>query len=120
MKRLLDDEETCALLQKRIIRLEIFRIDTIDSQKLQRLAQTFDRIIELILNVKNSNMMIDSIISTAIHLWSTKELFSLHVCGSMSDDAIKNLREWVINHSNLTKEHSFATIYQANWFSLWW
>ncbi|CAF1193248.1 unnamed protein product [Rotaria sp. Silwood1] len=120
LKTLLDDEPTCNLLRKRIVRLEIFQGENIDSEELQRIADVFNNLIEFILNMKESKIVIDLIILTALTLWNKKELFSLHIGGSMSDEATQNLQKWLINHTDLTLDHSFATTYESNWFSLWW
>ncbi|CAM4799608.1 unnamed protein product [Rotaria magnacalcarata] len=53
-------------------------------------------------------------------LENNQELFSLHIVGSMSAETTENLQEWLVHHSDLTREHSFAVAYQKNWFSLWW
>ncbi|CAF2929142.1 unnamed protein product [Rotaria sp. Silwood2] len=120
IKILLDDEPSCNLLQKRIVRLEIFKGENIDLEQLQRIAHVFNHLIELTVNMKKSKMFIDSIILAIVTLWNKKELFALHVGGSMSDETTKNLQEWVINHTDLTIDHSFTTTYESNWFSLWW
>ncbi|CAM4821089.1 unnamed protein product, partial [Rotaria magnacalcarata] len=54
------------------------------------------------------------------HMRNNQELFSLHIVGSMSAETTENLQEWLVHHSDLTREHSFAVAYQKNWFSLWW
>ncbi|CAF1023070.1 unnamed protein product [Rotaria sordida] len=120
IKNLLDDEPACNLLQKRLIRLEIFKGENMDVEQLQRIADVFNYLIEFILNMKKSKIFIDSIILTTLTLWNKKELFSLHIGGLMSDEATKNLQEWLINHTDLTREHSFVTTYENDWFSLWW
>ncbi|CAF3515198.1 unnamed protein product [Rotaria socialis] len=120
IKHLLEDEPTCSLLQKQIVRLEIFRVEAIDTEQLKRIALVFNKIIEFILNIENSRTFIDSIITAALLLWKNKELFSLHIGGLMSAEATENLQEWMVHHSDLTREHSFAIAYQKNWFSLWW
>ncbi|CAF2260950.1 unnamed protein product [Rotaria magnacalcarata] len=68
IKHLLEDEPTCSLLQKQIVRLEIFRVETIDTEQLKRIGLVFNKIIEFILNIKNSKTFIDSIITTALLL----------------------------------------------------
>ncbi|CAF4932123.1 unnamed protein product, partial [Rotaria sp. Silwood1] len=47
------------------------------------------------------------------------QLIQLDIRGLRADDAKENLRQWFIDHTNLTTNSSFAVKYNENWLDLW-
>jgi hypothetical protein len=120
LKTLFDDESTCHLLRTQIIRLNV--IDWLDGKPdlLQSISQIFGSIRHLVITMKDSTLLIDDFLLEILSLWKGKSRLSLDVRGSLSEEIKKNLRQWIINHSHITTEDSFAVEYNDNWFDLWY
>jgi hypothetical protein len=73
----------------------------------------------MILRVKDSTVLNDSLLLQALEMWRKKELIYLSIEGSLSADGNKNLRQWFIDHNDLSVANSFAIDYQHNWIHLW-
>ncbi|CAF2820545.1 unnamed protein product [Rotaria sp. Silwood2] len=116
---LLDDKHICDLFEQQIIRLDICDWTGIESDPLKQIAQVFRRLNHLVLVLKDSTMLIDSIPLTLLTFWNSEELPSLSVDGSPSDEAKKNLRQWLIDNTRALAEDSFGVEYKDGWFSLW-
>jgi hypothetical protein len=119
LKILIDDECTCRLLQTRILRLNIIDWVDVKSDLLQRISKIFCSLRHLVITLKDSAVLIDDFVLTILSLWKDKSRLSLDVKGSLSEETSRNLRQWIINHSHIKAEDSFATEYNDNWFDLW-
>ncbi|CAF4050111.1 unnamed protein product [Rotaria sp. Silwood2] len=115
----LDDVCTCELLQQRIEYLKISHFREIDSIQLDTIAQKFKHLRDLGLSLDDSSIIVDSLILKVLLLWKDKNLRSLYIYGSVTDEVSKNLRQWLINHSHLRQEDSFCVGYVINWFLIW-
>jgi hypothetical protein len=73
----------------------------------------------LALTTKDAKVFIDPIALRVLALWYDKQLFSLYINGQLSQEANKNLRQWLIDHTHLTAKDSFSVKYHDNWFDLW-
>jgi hypothetical protein len=116
---LLENEATCNLLQQRIVRLHVLDWSNTESDLLQRTAIVFSNLQELALTTKDAKVFIDPIALRVLALWYDKQLFSLYINGQLSQEANKNLRQWLIDHTHLTAKDSFSVKYHDNWFDLW-
>ncbi len=119
LKILLDDESTCQLLQARILRLNVIDWVDIQSDLLQRISQIFSSLLHLVITMKDPTLLIDEFLSRILSLWKGKSRISIDVKGSLSEETRKYLRQWVIDHSHIRAEDSFAVEYNDNWFDLW-
>ncbi|CAF4057980.1 unnamed protein product [Rotaria sp. Silwood1] len=73
----------------------------------------------MILRVKDSKVLIDSLLLQALEMWRKEELIYLSIKGSLLADGNKNLRQWFIDHNDLSVANSFAIDCQHNWIPLW-
>ncbi len=119
LKILLDDESTCRLLQTQTIRLNIMDWVDIKSDLIQRISHVFSSLRHLVVTLKDSKLLIDDFILKILSFCEGKSRFSIDVKGLLSTEASRNLRQWIINHSHITAEDSFAVEYNNNWFDLW-
>ncbi len=119
LKNLLDDELTCHLLQQRIARLDIYDWLGIDVDLLKNVSRVFTNLRQLIVGSKDLDTIIDPTILAAIAHWHDKPLYWFFINGSLSDQAKTDLRQWLIDHTHLTSDDSFAAEYNDNWFILW-
>jgi hypothetical protein len=119
LKYLLDDEQTCHLLQQRITRLDIDDWSSTESDLLQHVSRIFSNLHQLIIGLNDSRMIMDSIIFAAIDNWYDKRLHWLFVNGSLSHQAKANLRQWLLDHTHLTTGDSFAVEHNDKWLTLW-
>ncbi|CAF0963237.1 unnamed protein product [Rotaria sordida] len=104
---------------RQIIRLDICEWAGIEPDSLQRIAKVFKSLNHLVLVPKDSAILIDWIPLTLLKSWNSKELPSLSVAGSPSNEAKTNLRQWLIDNTHLLTEDSFGVEYQDDWFNLW-
>jgi hypothetical protein len=116
---LLDDESTCRLLKNRIIRLNIVDWVDIESDILRRIAEVFSSLRHLVITLQDTQLFVNDFVLTILSLWNEKSCLSLDVKGLFPEDTKTNLRQWVIDHSYLTAEDSFAVEYNDDWFDLW-
>jgi hypothetical protein len=119
LKILLDDELTCQLVQTQIIRLNITDWIDIKSDLLERISQVFHSLCHIVITMKDSTILIDDFVLKILSLWKDKSRLSVDVKGSISEEKKKNLRQWLINHSHITINDSFAVECNDNWFDLW-
>jgi hypothetical protein len=119
LKTLFDNESTCHLLQTRITRLNIIDWVDVKSNLLQRISEIFCSLRHLVITLKDSNILIDDFVLTILSLWQGKSRLSLDVKGSLSEEASRNIRQWIVNHSHIKAEDSFAVEHNDNWFDLW-
>ncbi|CAF2698248.1 unnamed protein product [Rotaria sp. Silwood2] len=119
LSMVLDDASTCELLNKGIVDLEITDFQEVDSIQLDGIAQKFNHLRDLSLALKNPTVFVDSLILKVILLWRDKNLRSLYINGSLTDEMSKNFRQWLINHSHLCQEDLFTVEYKTNWITLW-
>ncbi|CAF3992299.1 unnamed protein product [Rotaria sp. Silwood1] len=115
----LDNKSICNLFERQIIRLDICDWTSIEPDALQRIVQVFRSLNHLVIVPQDSAILIDWIPLTLLKFWNSKELPSLSVNGSPSDEAKKNLRQWLIENIHLLTEDSFGVEYQDGWFNLW-
>lgn len=120
LKFLIDDHPTCGLLEQRIIRLVLFYWPTVKSDLLQPLFRVFRRLRHLCLNprysmIPSAELFLSSILSQA----NIKQLTTLIIGIKVSDEINENLRQWVIDHTELTIDDSFAVVGIDNRFILW-
>ncbi|CAF1176703.1 unnamed protein product [Rotaria magnacalcarata] len=116
----LDDISTCELLQKRIVNLGITNIQEIDSIPLGIISRQFSNLRDLSLCVEKSTVFIDSLILAVLSMWKDKNLRSFHIKGSPTDEATKNVSEWLMDHSHLDGEDSFYVEYDSKWIVVWY
>lgn len=116
---LLDDQALCKILQQQITRLDISEWVGINSDLLQRIAEVFINLNHLVLVLQDSTSIIDSIPLTLLKFWNSTSLPSLSIKGSLSDEAKQNMRQWLINNSQLLAQSSFGVEYTDGWFDLW-
>jgi hypothetical protein len=120
LKASLDNEPTCHLLKTRIVRLHIAKWIDSESNLIQRIIEVFSGLRLLGITMNNPKLLIDSFVLTIISLWKSKQRFFLGVNGLLSEEASKNLRQWIIDHCfHLMANDSFAVEYNNNWFDLW-
>ena len=119
LKSLLDDEPTCHLLQQRIVRLDNGNWLSIEVDLLQNVSRLFSNLRQLIIDLRDSSTIIDSIVLAAVAHWHDKRLIWLDINGTLSDEVKTDLRQWLVDHTHLTTDDSFAVEYKNNWFSLW-
>jgi hypothetical protein len=119
LKTLFDDESTCHLLQTQIIRLNIIDWEDVKSDLISRTSQIFSSLRHLVVIMKDSTVLIDDFVLTILSFWKGKSRLSLDVKGLLSEVTRKNLRQWIIDHSHISAEDSFAVEYNDNWFDLW-
>ncbi len=119
LKTLVDDESTCHLLQTQIIRLNVIDWVDVKSDLLKRISQIFSSLRHLVITMKDSTLLIDDFLLEILSLWKEKSRLSLDIKGSLSEETKKNLRQWIINHSHIRTEDSFAIEYNDNWFDFW-
>ncbi|CAF4229942.1 unnamed protein product [Rotaria sp. Silwood2] len=116
---LIDSESIYQILQQKIVCLEIFRLRDIHTLRLDAILKRFTHIRHLVLSVKYSTALIDSLISQALDMW--KEDKQIYVCieGLLSDEAKKILRKWSIDHSHAQINDVFAVDYQNERIHFW-
>jgi hypothetical protein len=119
LKNLLDDEQICTLLQQRITRLDIGDWLCTEVDRLQHIARVFSNLHQLIIELADLNMNMDSTVLGVLANWYDKQLHWLFVNGSLSDQAKENLRQWLQEHTNLITNDSFAVNYNDQSFTLW-
>lgn len=119
LKALLHDELTCQLLKARIIRLNIMDWVDVKSDLLERVSQVFSSLRHLVITLKDSTVSIDEFVLNIISLWKGKKRISIDVTGLLPEEIRKNLKQWIIDHSHIKEEDSFAVEYNENWFDLW-
>ena len=119
LETLLADDATCQLLRTRIIRLNITDWTDVQSTILQRLADVFRSLRHLVISLKDTSVLIDDFILTILSLWKGRLRLSLDVKGRLSDKLKENLQQWIIDHTHLTANDSFAIECNENWFDLW-
>ncbi|CAF2028148.1 unnamed protein product [Rotaria magnacalcarata] len=120
LKMVLDDVSTCELLQKRVVQLKITNIQDVDSIPLDIIAQKFNNLRDLSLWVEKPTVFIDSLTLTVLSMWKDKNLRSFYIKGSLTDEAAKNVSEWLMNHSHLDDEDSFLVEYDTKWITVWY
>jgi hypothetical protein len=116
---LIDDKSTWDLLQQRIVRLDVRSWTDIELDLLQRVSHEFRHLRYLCLSLKDSMVSSESILSTILAHSNIDQLAMLIVGIKVSDEINKNLRQWVIDHTHLTVDDSFAVSYINNFFILW-
>ncbi len=119
LKNLLDDEQTCHLLQQRIIRLDIGDWLSTESDLLEHVSRVFSNLHQLIIGLNDSSMIMDPIVLAVLANWYDKRLHWFFINGSLSDQANKNLRQWLLDHTHLVTDDSFAVEYNDKWLTLW-
>lgn len=118
-KKMIDNKSICQFLEKRIVRLEIFRLPNNHMVQLDVIVRQFINLRHLIFRVKDSTDFIDSLLLQALEMWRKEGFIYLCLKGCLSRDACQNLRQWFIDHSHLGIENSFAIDYRNEWIHLW-
>ncbi|CAF3525259.1 unnamed protein product [Rotaria sp. Silwood1] len=80
----------------------------IDSFELDIIARNFIHLRDIDLLLEDPPIVIDSLVLRMTSLWKDKNLRSFCIKGLLTDEASKNPRQWLINHSHLRQEDSFA------------
>lgn len=119
LKNLLDDEQICYLLQRQIIRLDIYDWLGTEADLLQNVSQVFTSLNQLIVAPKDSSTIMDLIVLAAITNWYDKRLQWIFIHGSLSNQAKENLRQWILDHNNLMPDGSFTVNHNGSWLTLW-
>lgn len=119
LKKLLDDESTCHLLQTRIIRANIIEWDDIKSDILERISQTFSSLRHIVITLRDPQLLIDDFVLKILSLWKGKSSLSIDIKGLLSKEASTNLRQWIIDHSHMKAEDSFVVECNDDWFDMW-
>lgn len=119
LETILNNESTCRLLQKQIVRINITDWIDVNSDLLQRISQVFSSLRHLVITMKDPAILIEDFILNILSLWKRKSRISIDVKGSLLEETKKNLRQWVIDHSHIRTDDSFAVEYNDNWFDFW-
>jgi len=120
LKASLDNESTCHLLETRIVRLHVSSWKDSEPNLIQRIIEVFTGLRLLWIVMNDTKSLIDSFILTVISLWKGRQRLALGVNGLLSEEASKNLRQWIIDHFfHLMVDDSFAVEYKNKWFNLW-
>lgn len=119
LKILIDDESTRNLLEQQIIHLDVNYWADIESDLFQRIIEMFHRLRYLRIDLENTLKFTESILSTVLAQLNIKQLTLLSVEKTVLDDTIKNLRQWVIDHTYLTADDSFVVDCMNDRFILW-
>lgn len=122
-----DDNDTCQLLQNRIIHLLILRSTPtaptqLTEQSIPHIVRIFRRIRHLQIDVTNGPL-IESIILAVLNAFRHQiQLISLVVEGQSSSDQLKsNARQWLIDNIDFPIDEKFDAEFkkQTNRFLLW-
>ncbi|CAF0737374.1 unnamed protein product [Adineta steineri] len=119
LKLLLNDESTCHLLQTQVVRLNIVNWEDIESDLIERISEIFCSLRHLVIVLKDSKILIDDFVLKVLSLWKGKSRLSIDIKGLLSKETSENLRQWIITHSHMREEDSFAVECNDNWFDLW-
>lgn len=119
LERIVDNESTCYLLKKQIIRINI--TDWVDKNfdLLEHVSQIFTSLRHLVITMKNSSMFIEDFVIDILSLWKEKSPISIDVKGSLLEETKANLHQWLIDHSHIKVDDVFALEYNDNWFDFW-
>ncbi|CAF2265168.1 unnamed protein product [Rotaria magnacalcarata] len=124
---ILDDKDTCQILENRIFHLLILRSapaapTQLTEQFVPHLRTIFTRLRHLQIDVTNG-IPIESITISILNAFKEQsQLISLVVEGQSSSHELKaNARQWLINNTHLTNENIFDAEFkeQTNRFLLW-
>jgi hypothetical protein len=118
-KKIINDESICKLLKEQIVRLTLFRLEDLDAIKLDYIINQFKNLRQMILCVKDSSVVIDSLVLQALELWREEELMYLFIKGTLSLDGNKKLRQWFIDHSDSGREISLTMNQPSGDIHLW-
>ncbi|CAF3336710.1 unnamed protein product [Rotaria sp. Silwood1] len=91
----------------------------IEFNVLKSVCKVFSQLHHLILTMKDSKVIIDSIVLALLAYWNGEYLPSIDIKAPPSDEASKNLRQWLIDNTQLTATDSFGIEYKDEWFALW-
>jgi len=119
LKVLLENDSAHYLLQTGIQRLIITDSIDMNSDLIQRINQLFSSLCHMDIYMEDSTLIIDSFLLSILSLWKDKPRISLGIDGLLSGEVSRNLRQWIIDHSYLTAEHSFVVKYCKNFLRLW-
>ncbi|CAF3360559.1 unnamed protein product [Rotaria sp. Silwood1] len=116
---ILNDEPSCTQLKQQITRLDVTDWIDIEFNVLKSVCKVFSQLHHLILTMKDSKVIIDSIVLALLAYWNGEYLPSIDIKAPPSDEASKNLRQWLIDNTQLTATDSFGIEYKDEWFALW-
>lgn len=119
LKILLDDKQTCNLLQRLIIRLDIYDWLDTDPDLLQNVSRIFTNLNTLIIVPKNKNLIMDSVVLAILTNWHNDRLKWIFIDGSFSDKPKENFRQWILDNNNQMKDISFTVNSDDRWLTLW-
>ncbi len=119
LKILLDHDSTHCLFQIGIQRLIILDWIGTETDLVQRIIHTFGSLHHFDIIMKERTLNIDSFVLAILPFYRGRMRISLGVQGLLSEEVTTNIRQWVIDHSYLTAEDSFAVQYCNNCFQLW-
>ena len=119
LKLLFADEQTCRLLQTRIIRLNITDWVDVQSDLLEGVSQVFRSLSHLVIIMKDISVLIDDFVLKILALWKGQSRLSVDVKGFISEEKQKDLRQWLTTYSHMREDDSFAVECKNNWFDLW-
>ena len=100
-KKIINDESICKLLRKQIVRLTLFRLEHVETIKLDFIINQFKNLRYMVLCVKYSSVVIDSLVLQALELWREEELMYLFIKGTLSRNGNQTIRQWFVEHSSL-------------------
>jgi hypothetical protein len=73
----------------------------------------------MILCVKDSSVVIDSLVLQALELWREEELMYLFIKGTLSRNGNQTIRQWFVEHSSLLVKISSAMSQPNEGVHLW-
>ncbi|CAF1309307.1 unnamed protein product [Adineta steineri] len=106
--RIINDELLCKLLEKRIVRLEIFRLEHNQKIQLDLIIKKFTNLRHMVLSISDSSSDIDSLLLQALEMRREEELIYLCIKGPLSPNGGRSLRQWLNDHSFLQGKDSYA------------
>ncbi|CAF3551472.1 unnamed protein product [Adineta steineri] len=95
--RIINDESLCKLLEKRIVRLEIFRLEHNQKIQLDLIIKKFTNLRHMVLSISDSSSDIDSLLLQALEMRREEELIYLCIKGPLSPNGV----EAIIRDENL-------------------
>lgn len=119
IKDLLNDEQTCHLLQQRITRLDVYEWDELDLDVLKRISQVFINLRQLIIAFSDSTKIVDSLVLSALDYWNGRELQWIFASGALSDEARQNPQQWFLEHAPTLQNSPFSAQHNDRWLTLW-
>ncbi|CAF1122631.1 unnamed protein product [Adineta steineri] len=102
--RIINDESLCKLLEKRIVRLEIFRLEHNQKIQLDLIIKKFTNLRHMVLCISDSSADIDSLFLQGLEMWREEELIYLCLKGPLSQNRRSTVHQWFNDHSYLQIE----------------